>query len=269
MLGKLLKHEFRATARVMLPMFAIVLGLSVMGNFSARTLDASSVKFLNLLGGLILAAFFIALFAVCIMSLVIMVRRFQSNLLTDEGYLMLTLPTSVHSLVWSKIIVSVVWFVGTFAVVLLAGLIFSFRVEDISAFIAEMQRFFQQLSATYALDYAAIIAELLIMMFLGCVAICLLFYAAMAVGYGFAKRKALLSVVFFFAFQFAVQFIGTLFFTLFGDRIGDRIGLVFDTMAPMPIWHTLAWSSIGAALIFCAIFYFITTASLKRRLNLE
>ena len=32
MLGKLLKHEFRATARTMLPMFGVVLVLSLLAN---------------------------------------------------------------------------------------------------------------------------------------------------------------------------------------------------------------------------------------------
>ena len=44
MLGKLLKHEFRATARTMLPMFGVVLVLSLLANLSfARIADIERV----------------------------------------------------------------------------------------------------------------------------------------------------------------------------------------------------------------------------------
>ena len=36
MLGKLLKHEFRATGRTMLPALGAVLALAVLANFSIR-----------------------------------------------------------------------------------------------------------------------------------------------------------------------------------------------------------------------------------------
>ncbi len=58
------------------------------------------------MSGLILAAFGIAIVGVSVMSVVLMVNRFRSNLLSDEGYVMFSLPVSVHELVWSKIIVS-------------------------------------------------------------------------------------------------------------------------------------------------------------------
>ena len=38
-----------------------------------------------------------------------MVYRFYKNLMTDEGYLMFTLPVSRSQLIWSKLIVSMAW----------------------------------------------------------------------------------------------------------------------------------------------------------------
>ena len=83
MLRKLLKHEFRATGRIMLPLFLIVLGTAVGANLSVRVLMETSNKVLNILGGLLIAAFAVAIFGVCIMSMVVMVRRFYKNLLQD------------------------------------------------------------------------------------------------------------------------------------------------------------------------------------------
>ena len=65
----------------------------------------------------------IGMIAVTVMTTVVMVLRFYRNLLRDEGYLMHTLPVSVHSLVWSKLIVSLCWFAVTFLVILLTMLL--------------------------------------------------------------------------------------------------------------------------------------------------
>ena len=85
MLGKLLKHEFRATARTMLPMFGVVLVLSLLANLSfARIADTDSGA-LDILFGLFIFAFFLGLFTMGVMSLVVMIQRFYKNVLGDEG----------------------------------------------------------------------------------------------------------------------------------------------------------------------------------------
>jgi hypothetical protein len=235
MLGKLQKHEFRATARIMLPRFGILLALAILSNLSSRMLEATDALLLNILGNLVIVAFFVTMFAVCLMSFVIMIKRFHSNLLTDEGYLMFTLPVSVHSLVWSKIIVSLVWFIGTFLLVALSALIFSFHVSAMGTFFAQLADLFRMISKSITLGYAVIAAEASVMVLLGGVGLCLLFYASMAVGHAFTKHKILMSIGFFIAFQFVVQLIGTVAAALFQD-------FSFVTISPQNItsaWHTV------------------------------
>ena len=264
MLGKLLKHEFRATARVTLPMFAALLVLAVLGNLSTRMLEATNVALLKILGSLIIAAFGAALFAVCIMAVVIMVKRFHSNLLTNEGYLMFTLPVSVHSLVCSKIIVSVVWFIGTGLAVFVALLIVTFRVENVHKLLASTGEFFNLIFSQYSLDAAAISLELLAMLLLSGAAVCLVFYASLAVGYSFTNSKGLKAVIFFFVFQFATQFIGTGLTIL----MGSHLDLYVPPNAAF-LWHLIVAIIVAALLLYCAVFYVITTSFLQKRLNLE
>lgn len=96
MLRKLLKHEFRATARIMLPLYLVLLVTAVGANITTQGLSNSSYQILRLLGALLAMAFGIAIIGVCVMSLVVMVQRFYKNLLGDEGYVMLTLPVNLH-----------------------------------------------------------------------------------------------------------------------------------------------------------------------------
>ena len=129
MLRKLLKHEFRATGRVMLPLYLILLATAVGANFSTRGLLETDFQILDILGGLLVVAFVVAIIAVCVMSMVVMVQRFYKNLLQDEGYVMMTLPVSTHQHIWSKLIVSAVWFALTIVTVCVAGLIMAFDIK--------------------------------------------------------------------------------------------------------------------------------------------
>ena len=95
MLIKLLKHEFRATARIMGPLYLILLAVALGFNFSARLMDTSNVV-LNVLAALVILAYVAAIIGVFIVSFILMLQRFYKNLLGDEGYIMFTLPASVH-----------------------------------------------------------------------------------------------------------------------------------------------------------------------------
>lgn len=96
---------------------------------------------LGFLAGLVAVAFVLALLATFIVAVVLAVFRFRKNLLTDEGYVMFTLPVSPHSLVCSKLIVSTVWFLGAVVidVVALVSL-----VADVAMF-QEMGRIFREI----------------------------------------------------------------------------------------------------------------------------
>ena len=89
MLGKLIKQEFRATARIMLPVSGAVLVLALLANLSIRGLSGnmSNVPALRMLLAFIVFAYGAAIVAAAVMAMVIMINRFYRNLLKDEGYL--------------------------------------------------------------------------------------------------------------------------------------------------------------------------------------
>ena len=270
MLRKLLKHEFRATGRIMLPLFLIVLGTAVGANLSVRVLMETSNKVLNILGGLLIAAFAVAIFGVCIMSMVVMVRRFYKNLLQDAGYVMMTLPVSVHQHIWSKLIVSAVWFALTIVKVYLAGLIMTFDIDILEGIGEVFHEIFQHVTAYYALNGTAIVIEFLVVCFLGSCAMCLHFYTALAIGHSFSGHKMAWSVAWYFIIQFAVQFVGGMLVTLLDESWLHHLLLGWtDNISGMAAVHFGMCVLIVGELVYAAIFYFLTTYFLKRRLNLE
>ena len=265
MLRKLMKHEFRATGRVMGPLFGLLLIAAIAARFSVGVLLESSARFLNLLGGLFTTAFVIAIVGVCVMSLVLMINRFRTNLLGDEGYIMFTLPASVHQQIWSKLIVSAVWFIAAGLAVAAASFILVAQQgfwEEIRRGFAEI---FRHLTAYYAFNGTAFLLELLALIFVGCCVLCLEFYAAMAIGHSFANHKILCSVLSFLGLQFVMQLLSG------GILVGTNYDLLTVSLPSDGVlaMHSVMLTVIASTAVFGAVYYVITTMFLKKRLNLE
>ena len=148
MLIKLIKHEFRATARVMIPLYLVTILLAVMTRASDLwtkmvTFEGlTGQSFLALISGIISVGFALALIATFVVAVVLTIQRFRSNLMADEGYVMFTLPVSTHSLVWSKLIVSTVWFLGAVVIDVVAMMTL---VADLAMF-QEIGRVFEEIA---------------------------------------------------------------------------------------------------------------------------
>ena len=124
MLSKLIKHEFRATSRIMWPVFLGMLALTALMRFSQLLLNGGHIPWLlQLIGVLLVIGFVMGLFALAFAPLVLSAVRWRDHVLKDEGYLTLTLPVSLHQLLISKLIVSAVWYAAAFLVGLLSLLI--------------------------------------------------------------------------------------------------------------------------------------------------
>lgn len=124
MLSKLIKHEFRATSRIMWPVFLGMLALTALMRFSQLLLNGGHIPWLlQLIGVLLVIGFVMGLFALAFAPLVLSAVRWRDHVLKDEGYLTLTLPVSLHQLLISKLIVSAVWYAAAFIVGLLSLLI--------------------------------------------------------------------------------------------------------------------------------------------------
>lgn len=271
MLRKLLKHEFRATGRIMLPLYLVLLATSVGANLSTRGLLETDNRLLDILGGLLIIAFVVAIIGVCIMSLVVMVQRFYKNLLQDEGYIMMTLPCSIHQQVWSKLIVSAVWFALSFAMVCLACVLMAFDVSAIQEILDLCQELLHALTGKYSFNAVAFGVELLVLCFVGCCVLCLEFYAALAIGHSRPSHKMAWSVLFFFVLQFAMQMISSALIigldeSAFYYFLMDLTDVHLSGTAAI---HASLWFLSACAAIYGAIFYFLTTYFLKRHLNLE
>ena len=275
MLSKLLKHEFRATGRTMLPVYAAVVVLAVLANFSIRVIDRSVHTLLTIFCGLIIAAFVIGIIAAGIMTVVMMIKRFYTNYLKDEGYLMHTLPVSVHELVWSKMIVSVVWFAATFLVICLVILLTAL-IQTGTSLAQFFAGFPSWAEIKAALAEAGIRSgdlwlfglEMLLAVVAAGLYTCLHFYAAMSLGHMFAKDKILLSIVFFVGISFVLSLATTGYGSARFYALEASDATLETVKEALRLGQAIMGEMLLIELVQSAVLYAATVLGLKRGLNL-
>ena len=257
MLIKLMKHEFLATGRVMLPLYLLLVVVSVGVNLSVHGMAMVSNPIFDLLGALFAISYVLIIFAAFILCLVVIVARFYRNMMGPEGYLTLTLPVSVHQHVLSKLFISLLWMVLTGAAVALSVLLIFLGDE------MYVSRFFQVFQSTMGqlnINLSGIALLSLLLGLLHTALIILQFYTACSIGGSFANSKLVLSVAFFFAIQLIVSAVNSL--------IGE-FGMSAFSGGPEALVH-FSMGLDGAMMgVEVLIFYFITTYFLKNKVNLE
>ena len=308
MLSKLIKHEFRATSRIMWPVFLGMLALTALMRFSQLLLNGEHIPWLlQLIGVLLVIGFVMGLGALGLAPLVLSAVRWRDHVLKDEGYLTLTLPVSVHELLASKLIVSAVWYAAAFLVGLLSLLIavsgwstlqyvpdffndvFTafFEIEaslrshalliaasDWASLRYVPENFVDFFTAFFQMDASLrghallILLELLGNFVMTISAASLVVYAAFSIGYSFNKHKSLWTTVLVLVFFEVAQFTAIAMIGAFFNANPTRWMNLDIYSAPASVELLLLWGMFGE-LLFAAAGYAVTWFFTTKKLNLE
>ncbi len=282
MLSKSLKHEFRATARVMLPVFLALLAVSAVTNLTNHFfLSADNVHWVfSTLGVCMMVLFFLGVAAVAFSVFALTVVRFYRSFLSEQGYLTMSLPVSTHTHIFSRLLVAVVWYTLSAIAIVAAICVLTLGIDGYSGFavIGDVLRGLWQAwgSLTGGQRGLSLLLgfELLACVVGSCAASCLLLYAAMAVGHSFNRHKKALSVVFAFVFYHVVQIllligafaIAQSSFNL--DHYFDSLN-VQNATAVIGVMNVFFAVILAVQAALCLVFYFITHYFLTKKLNLE
>jgi len=272
MLRKLLKHEFRATGRLALPLCIGMIALSVLAAIAMMILDTDNISsVLNTISVWIVVIYMMGLFALAIGIIVVVLNRFYKSVLREEGYLTLTLPASLGKILSAKLICALVWYVVAFAiacasvVILLSGQI-DWRVflsgsADFFSFALEASR---RVSAKDIFWFVSALCEGVMLCALVALQVTLHFYAAMAIGHSFSKSKVLLSVVAFFVLSWIYSAVGI-------GGLASAGNAPIDLFRLEGVWsvHAAMGVACGVCLVTDAVLYVITHLCLRYKLNLE
>ena len=251
MLSKLIKHEFRATSRIMWPVFLGMLALTALMRFSQLLLNGGHIPWLlQLIGVLLVIGFVLGLFALAFArwcSPPSLARPCAQG----RGYLTLTLPVSLHQLLISKLIVSAVWYAAAFIVGLLSLLIAASgwsTLQYVPDFFNDVFTAFFGMEASLRSHALLIVFELFCNFVFAVSAAELVVYAAYSIGYSFNKRKTLWTTILVLVFFEVAQFTAIAMIGAFFNADPTRWMNLDIHSAPASVELLLLWGMFGELL---------------------
>ena len=258
MLSKLIRYEWKAVARVCIPMYgglilAAMLTHFLLGNlerFSSTLYDIITMAMSTLCFGLFMAAF--------VLTLIIQIQRFSKNLLGDEGYLMFTLPASVSQHITAKLVVAVLLDVLSVAAAILAVLALAL---DGTMWLDLPGDFFDMIVYVDWSDWLLLLEVLILCLAAGAVGM-LHIYASIAVGHLARKHRTLAAFGAYFGFAVALNILFTGMLEIFvSSPWMAEIGRWFMELKGDTGGHLLMWLLIlGIAVLGAGFFAFFLSA---------
>ncbi len=269
MLKKLIKYEWKACARVCLPLYGAAIMLALMGRIFIALNPALSDTFLyqvvGVIGGFL---YFGVMVAVFVVTLVILVMRFYKNLLGNEGYLMFTLPVTVSQHIWTKAIVALLMSVLSMIAAGLSVLIMAFGAQ-FPVELAQMLSILAEGFGMNTMNGILIFFETLLFFLISTVGGTLFIYLCIALGHLAKKHREAMAVVWYFALSVAAQFVFAILMNILSrPPFWNMVKWIGELRYPAVAHVTLLGLCVVSAMITAACF-FGTKYILKNRLNLE
>ena len=269
MFGKLLKHEFRATARIAAPLCGMMLALAVLAGMVLRFWGDLSGGF-ERAGSVIIILYGMSVFAVAIGIFIILMQRYKQNFFGDEGYLTRTLPVSVHELLLSKLLVAVLWYLATCAMMALSVLIAGALSGEASW--SGVRELFKDLSFLLRSISAADVAHVMLSTLGSMLLVTLLFYAVATIAQNFNKHRLLYYFMVILIFIALIRLLAV-FNLIFTARVMEPVGgvgVIGGADGPTAIYVT-SGAPLGLIELYLSnvALYVLTWAFLKYRPNLE
>lgn len=261
MLGKLFKHEMKATTRLLLPLYLILAAFTCIDRI-VLSLDVFHGVF-SLIPVLLTSGFVLSIIAVLIVSSVIIIIRFYKNMVTDEGYLMFTLPVKPSQLINAKLLVATIWTLASLVATIIAIFIVAtarLSLSDLSDGFAVFIREFQTAFGSYRF---LLVVELIILMLAALVNNILFIYLSIAIGQLFNGHKIIGSIVSYIAISTVLQIVSTILMVAAGYLFESY----FETNTS--IVQLVIPFSIIVTIILSFVYYFATDLLFRKKLNLE
>lgn len=275
MTGRLIKYELRSSIKLMGVIWAALIVtsflFSISSNFMGNIMRSSSIAstLINLFQG-ITGMLYIAVFiATAAASVVIIIMRFYKGLLSDEGYLMHTLPVKPWQLITAKgvsalIIVCASVIVSMLSIMILAGTGSIGAIVEFCDLIREMFREEPKV--------ILVAAEFLVLAILSLLKSIYQIYASLSIGQLAGKHRILLSLGAYVGINIVITVLAVL------------IMMLLDVTGALSGWSSLSLNTVNDMLnagqavlgffaavtvIQLAAFHVITERILSLRLNLQ
>ena len=257
MLRKLLKYEIKATSRYFLPIYLVLTVFAIINSLFTFNSDTLSVS-----QGITFTLYIIILVGMFVVSFVVMIQRFYKNLLSEEGYLMFTLPVDSWRHILSKAIVSLMWTVLSSIVAIISIIIIALQEITLFQLFSEFGQLWQEIYRYLGANTYYLIIQLIVAYIISIVTGNMLIYVSIALGHLSNNHKILASIGSFLGIYTIGSFISCAVMT-------NAVPNYFMNGTPMQYPFEFIWLSIGLSAIFTVVYFIVTNLVLTKRLNLE
>ncbi|WP_297429002.1 ABC transporter permease [Clostridium sp.] len=273
MLGKLMKYEIKATGRILIPLYAVLLVFATINKIFLETNLSSKLSNLGLRGfssiPFILSTFAYGctMAAVVIVTFFVIIQRFYKNLLGDEGYLMNTLPVTTITNITSKLSIATFWLIISGLVAILSIIIMAFNPNTFNAIFNDIPRALSETYKEFGFQMAVVIIEVLVAILISIIKSLTMIYSSISIGHLFSRHRILSSFGAFIVLNIISGAISSFIFIAL-SIIGQTNTIRLEPHSILTV-HTILIFIILYNLIFFIGYFIITHYILKNKLNLE
>ncbi len=272
MVGKLIKYDFRSFLRLLLPVQLIIIGIAALNRIvQIFETDGTAYRIVFISSAVLLG---VASVVALVMCIIIAIVRFYQGLYSSEGYLSQTLPVTAEQHIVSKMIVSMIFEIGTFFAIFLALNVAALGEVGVEVYKAGGYLFGKFVEMVHG-HIVLYIIEAVVLLLVTEATTLLMFYFCISIGQLANRKKILLAFGVFFGLYVLAQIFGTLMI------------ITGTFMAESPYWQNLArdimeWfnlhriagvhifmcSAIVLNAVFGLIYFLISKSIMKKHLNL-
>lgn len=258
-IGKVFKYEMISAGRIILPLYAILLVMSlIIGLFIMdNNLEVHSIGLFGTAKTIMVILTFILYVVLFVVTISIIEKRYKKSMLGDEAYLNMTLPVTVGEHLWGRYLADMIWGIAYGIISLLSGAFILIKGWN------QLPKVFSELGKVMAefkmANGYSIISCILAMCFAGVaiyMLICIFSYMCNSVTNLVEKKRTLISILIF-----AVSFI------LYTNLAHLFFGNAFEGVDVFPLSFVMLFAFYN--ICWSAVFSIITRVILNKSLNLE
>ena len=269
MLGKLIKYEFKATGRILLPLYGALLVFALINRLLFRSsLDETINNTFGTIGGianiLSVFAYGCTMAAVFVVTFFVIVQRFYKNILGDEGYLMNTLPVKPYLNIINKILTSAIWTIVSCFVAFMSIILLFVTIDSVRDIFSNIIPVLRDVFNYYGGTPFILAIEFFIVGLVELITSITMIYASISIGHLFSKSKILMSFVAFIVLSILSNIINSIAVYIFSS---NHISMFTEPSSGM--FSGILLISIVLELIYFSIYFFITNYVLTKKLKLE
>lgn len=290
MLKKLMKHEWNALGRLLLPLYGLLFVTAPLAGFFTHASASGITKIqtghpgidvffqtgLGMLLVLLNIMFVLEMIGIVVANIILVAMRFYKTMTGEEAYLTHTLPVSMHALIASKALVASLFeILSSLTVLISCPLYFLCAGNDkqLSSFLSSLGELFTIFSEK---DGAIFILHALGIILLGLLSLFatnLHLFASVALGHLITKHRVAGSFGMYVLINYAKQFISFiliyLYFLLSAKNIDSVLNNRSETLAVSYMLGHFEGALLVITMLTIAVLYYITHRVFTRKLNLD